>query len=74
MTAGELNDVLKELPRGLPVLLQVRRDVTVKNAVNDRIDGTLDAAFHIETVDLDEMFSLGKGWHTAIFLVADGEV
>lgn len=74
LTVGELCDALKELPRGLPVLLHVRREVTVKNAVNDRVDGTLDAAFRVGVVDLSEMFSLGKGWHTAVSLVADGEV
>lgn len=74
MTAGELCEVLKELPPKLPVLLQVNRVVTVKNTVNDRIDGELDASFCIAGVDLSERFSLGKGWHTAVFLLADQEV
>lgn len=73
MTAGELCDALKGLPRGLPVLLQIRGEVTVRNRVNDRIDGCLDTLFYTATVDLAEHFSLGKGWHTAVLLVADKE-
>ncbi len=65
--------MLKDLPPKLPVLLQVNREVTVKNTVKDCIQGDLDASFHIADVDLSELFSLGRGWHTAVFLIADNE-
>lgn len=73
MTAGELCDTLRGLPRNLPVFLRVDRDVTVRNAVNDCIDGHLEDDFEVAVVDMEKTFSLGKGWHTAVFLVAEGE-
>ncbi len=74
MTAGELCAALSRLPQALPVVLHIDRDVTVRNAVNERIDGHLEGVYGIAVLDLTETFSLGKGWHTAVCLVADGEV
>lgn len=74
MTTGELCEMLQTLPRNLPVLLQLDCDVTVRNAVNDRVCGHLETAFDVALLDLDETFSLGSGWHTAAFLIADREV
>ena len=72
LTVGNLCDMLKELPHELPVLMCARCEVSVRNAVNDRVDGTLDTTFQVGVVDLSETFSLGKGWHTAVLLVAEG--
>ena len=74
MTTGELCEILQALPPKLPVLLQVDGKVTVKNAVNDSVDGELDASFGIADIDLAKRFSLGKGWHSAVFLIADEEM
>ncbi len=73
MTTGKLCEILKELPPTLPVLLQVRCSVTVQSTEKDSVDGELDTSFHIADIDLAKRFSQGKGWHSAVFLVADGE-
>lgn len=74
MTVGELCDALQVLPRRLPVVLQIRCDTSVINAVNERVEGEIDAAFYLMTVDIAETYSQGRGWHTATFLVANEEI
>jgi len=74
LTAGELCAALRQLPQELPVLLCIDRDVTVRNAVNERVDGRLEDSFAVEVLDLSETFSLGKGWHTAVCLFAERDI